>query len=176
MQKILVGVLVLILAVLAYNYFLKPPSFNNGESAPNISAQLVSGETFELSDLKGHYVLLDFWGSWCPPCRKEIPDLKTLYRDYHGRDYKNATGFEIVSVALEKSDKLTKQIIQQQNMNWPYHIIDVTRVVLMSPIAQQYSVKELPTKFLINPEGEIMGTDLSFEEIRRILNERLESK
>jgi thiol-disulfide isomerase/thioredoxin len=174
MQKILLALIILFGLFLAYNYFLKPPSFDRGESAPIISNTLISGEDFNLSQLKGKYVLIDFWGSWCGPCRKEIPELRNLYRDFHGKKYKNADDFVILSIALEKSDKYTKQLIESEELIWPHHIIDVSPIVMMSSIAQQYEVKELPTKFLLNPMGEFMGTDLSFEEMRRILSERLQ--
>lgn len=173
MQKILFGLIGLFVLFLAYRFFLKTPSFDAGEQAPSIEMNLINGEPFSLSDLKGKYVLLDFWGSWCGPCRKEIPNLKKLYGDYHGRNYKNADDFEIVSIALEKSDKYTRQLIEQEGLIWPYHIIEVSQIVLMSSLARIYDVKELPTKFLINPKGELMGTDLPFEEMERILKERL---
>ena len=174
-RKVISGVIFLVVAFFAYDYFLKPPSFTNGAEAPIFKGQLVNGEDFSLSDLRGNYVLLDFWGSWCAPCLKEIPSMVQLYDDYHGKDFKNADNFHIVSIALEKSDAYTRRIIQTRNLKWKYHIIDISKIVLMSSLAQLYNVKELPTKFLINPEGEIMGTDLSFEEMSRLLNDRLES-
>lgn len=174
MQKILTGLIIVISLILIYNFFLKPPSFDAGEKAPEIEATLIDGTPFSLSGLEGKYVLLDFWGSWCAPCRKEIPALKTLYNDFHGKSFKNADDFEIVSIALEKSDRYTRQLIEQEGLIWPYHIIEESRIVMMSSLAQIYDVKELPTKFLINPEGQLMGTDLPIDEIRRILKERSE--
>lgn len=174
MQKILIGLVVVIVALLLYNFVFKKPSFKNGAVAPPIQTKLINGHDFNLSDLKGSYVLLDFWGSWCGPCLREIPEVKRLYQDFHGKKYANADDFHIVSVALEKNDKNTRKMIEARGLSWPHHIIDVSPVVIMSGIAQSYDVKELPTKFLINPEGEFMGTDLTFEEMRRILTERLE--
>lgn len=172
-RKILPAIILLVLAFFAYDFFLKPPSFNNGTEAPNFDANLIDGSPFALSDLKGNYVLLDFWGSWCPPCRKEIPDLKKFYNTYHDKNFNGATNFHMVSIALEKSDKYTRQIIKNENLNWDYHIIDVNKVILLSSFAQLYDVKDLPTKFLINPEGQIMGTNLSIEEMSKLLDDRL---
>ncbi len=173
-RRIIASVIILVLAFFAYDFFLKPPSFTNGAKAPDFTRELISGEDFSLSDLKGNYVLLDFWGSWCAPCIKEIPAMVRLYDDYHDKNYKNATNFHIVSIALEKSDASTRRIIETRNLKWKYHIIDVSKIVMMSSLAQLYDVKELPTKFLINPNGEIMGTNLSFEEMSRLLDDRLE--
>lgn len=173
MQKILIGLILIVGGLILYNFFLKAPSFGLGEKAPLIKNKLITGEAFNLADLQGKYVLIDFWGSWCGPCRKEIPALKSLYADYNGKKYKNAEDFEILSIALEKSNKYTKQLIKSEGLVWPNHIIDVAKIVMLSDIAQQYDVKELPTKFLLNPNGEFMGTDLSFDEMRRLLDERL---
>ena len=171
-KKILLPLLLLVAGLFLYNFFLKPPSFENGASVPDLEGRLIDGSKFNLNDLKGSYVLLDFWGSWCPPCRKEIPDLKALYKKHHGKKYNNAADFEVVSIALEKSDKYTLKIIESEGLIWPHHIIDINPVVMLSSYAQNYDVKDLPTKFLINPEGKFMGTNLSWEEMDRILTER----
>jgi len=173
MKKVITVFLVVIGGLLAYNFFLKPPSFDAGQKAPDFKGTLVDGTPFKLDDVKGNYVLLDFWGSWCGPCRKEIPMLKSLYADYNGKNFKDADNFEIVSIALEKSDKYTKKIIEQQQLDWPNHIIDVNSIIMLSKYAQMYDVKDLPTKFLINPDGKFMGTNLPEDEIRRLLDARL---
>ncbi len=173
MQKILIGVIALVVILFLYNFFLKPPSFVNGTEAPSIQAELIDGSNFELKDLEGKYVLIDFWGSWCGPCIREIPQLKQLYTEFNGQSYRDADNFEVLSIALEKSEKYTRKIIEDRGLEWPYHIIDVSRVVMLSSIAQDYDVKELPTKFLLNPKGQIIGTDLSFEETAKLLRARL---
>lgn len=172
-RKIITGVILLVAAIFAYDFFLKPPSFNAGAKAPPFTVDLIDGSEFSLSDVEGNYVLLDFWGSWCGPCRKEIPELKKLYTEFHDQSYTDADNFHIVSVALEKSDKYTKRIIEAEQLNWDYHIIEVNPVVLLSSIGQLYDVKDLPTKFLLNPKGEIMGTNLPMDELRKVLKERV---
>ncbi|MEL6390534.1 MAG: TlpA disulfide reductase family protein, partial [Bacteroidota bacterium] len=173
MKKVLSIIILIVAGLLAYKFFLKPPTFDAGESAPVISGTLIDGSEFSLEDLRGSYVLLDFWGSWCGPCRREFPMLKSLYADYHGKAFKNADNFHIVSIALEKSDAQTKKIISSQQLDWPHHIIDVNPIIMISRYAQQYDVKDLPTKFLINPDGKFMGTNLTEQELRRILDTRL---
>ena len=173
-RKLLSGVLILVVAFFAYDFFLKKPDFSNGAVAPDFTTTLINDQPFALSDLRGNYVLLDFWRSWCGPCIREIPGLIQLHNEYYNRDFKDADNFHIVSVALEKSDKMTKRIIESRGLDWEHHIIDVSNIVMMSSIGQLYDVKELPTKFLINPEGQIMGTDLPLEEMKRLLNARLQ--
>ncbi len=173
MQKILTSIIAVVIVFFIYDFFFKTPSFDNGVSAPSIETQLIDGTDFKLDELQGKYVLIDFWGSWCGPCIKEIPELKKLYSDYNGKNYKDADNFEVVSIALEKSDRYTRKIIEDRALNWPYHIIDVSRVVMLSGIAQDFDVKELPTKFLLNPKGQIIGTNLSYHETAKMLDARL---
>lgn len=174
MQKVLTSVIAVVILFFIYNFFFKAPSFENGVMAPAIKTQLIDGSEFKLEDLQGKYVLIDFWGSWCGPCIREIPELKKLYSEYHGKSFKDAEDFEVLSIALEKSDRYTRKIIKDQALNWPYHIIDVSRVVMLSGIAQDYDVKELPTKFLLNPKGQIIGTNLSYYETAKMLDARLQ--
>ena len=174
MQKILTSIIAVVLFFFIYNFFFKTPSFDNGVSAPAIETQLIDGTDFTLEELQGKYVLIDFWGSWCGPCIREIPELKKLYSDYHGKNYKDADDFEVLSIALEKSDKYTRRIIKDRALSWPYHIIDVSRIVMLSSIAQDYDVKNLPTKFLLNPKGQIIGTNLSYHETAKMLDARLQ--
>lgn len=172
-RKIILAGLVVVLGFLAYNFFLRASGTEIGQKAPLIEGTLANGDAFSLEELRGQYVLIDFWGSWCAPCIKEFPELRSLYDQFNGVTFTDAEGFEIVSIALEKSKDRTGSIIERENLSWPYHIIDVSRIVLLSRYAQLYGVTEVPTKVLINPSGEVMGTNLSFDEMRRILRNRI---
>ena len=132
-----------------------------GIQAPNFEAELIDGTKFKLSNLKGKYVVLDFWGSWCGPCIKESPKLVELSHKFKDRA-------EIVSIALEKESNSWKKVSQKFGYNWKYQIVDINSFVLMSSIAQKYGVSEIPAKFLISPEGELLGK-FSFDEIDKIL-------
>lgn len=172
MNKILNILLVLLLIGYAAYYFYKKPKYVNGEVAPNFTAELVDGSAFEMNQLKGKYVLLDFWGSWCGPCRQDNPNLVSLYNQYHQQKFKDASGFEIVSVAIERNKDRMLKAIAKDGLIWSYHVPQLDR--FDSEIAQQYGVKEIPTKYLINPDGYIMGVNQSKEEISKILEERLD--
>ena len=158
-------------------YLYKKPKFINGEPAPNIQTNLINGEAFNLTDLKGSYVLLDFWGTWCGPCRAEFPELKALHQKYKNKTFKNGGKFELVSVALETSTKVERlaKVIDQQGLAWKYHILDPIKGNLFdAAIATKlYGVREIPTKYLINPEGYIVGVNLSYEEMSNILEKAL---
>ena len=171
MDKILNILLVLLVIGYAAYYFYKKPKYINGEIAPQFTAQMIDGTSFSLSDLKGKYVLLDFWGSWCGPCRRENPSIVKLYDQFNGMQFTDASGFEVVSIAIERDENRMKKAIARDNLKWKYHIPQLDR--FKSPIVQDYGVNEIPTKYLINPDGYIMGVNQAPSEIERLLRERV---
>lgn len=162
----------LVLVVLGYAGYkiYQMPKFSDGEIAPGFQAELIDGKSFTLSDLSGNYVLLDFWGSWCGPCRQESPDLVKLHDTFNGKSFSDAKGFEIVSVAIETNENRWKSAIAKDRLNWPHHIVQLDR--FKGPIAKEYGVREIPTKYLLDTKGEIIMVNPSFEKIHEFLNQK----
>lgn len=161
--------LIAILLFLAGRYFYMLPKFDPGEQAPDFAIGLdASGDSLYLSELEGKKVLLDFWGSWCPPCRKENPELLALYREFHEKP----PGFEIVSVGIERNPDAWKRAIEKDRLEWPYHLLDKTGSLRFfnGPIASQYGVKQLPSKYFIDERGKIIAVDPSAKELRKLLS------
>ena len=166
------NVLIVVLVVgLAVRYFYFQPRFDSGENLPDFSATLLNGESFQLSDLRGNYVLVDFWGSWCGPCRVENPRLVALYKKYNGRKFEGAEGFEILSVGIEKNENSWKKAIEKDGLSWKYHVLDLTESFKFfnSEIASQFGVKQLPSKYLLDKNGVIISVDPDFEELDALL-------
>ena len=169
----------LLLAIVAFfyigKYFYMQPKVINGEDAPRITGELLDGSAFDLKELKGQYVLVDFWGSWCAPCLKEIPGLKKIHNKYKDASFKEAKGLNIVSVAIERDKKRWVNAVQRTGMNWPHHLVDLTTSFkfLNSPIAQEFGVKQVPSKFLLDEQGRIIGVNQSIEELDAFLEKRL---
>ena len=157
---VVIGSIVVIVAIcllaLHYGYSAK-----DGSKTPEINTLLVDGTPFSLSDLEGKYVLLDFWGSWCGPCLKEIPDLIELNNDYSEK-------LVIVSIGLEKNDKTWRKVVDKFKLPWEHQIIEVTPIVLASKTARKYGVTEIPVKFLVDPQGILKGK-MELSEIRKLL-------
>lgn len=150
--------IVILIVYIRVSYF----SPEKGENAPDFETTLIDGTDFKLSNLQGMYVILDFWGSWCPPCIKESAQLVELYHKY-------GASIQIVTVAVEKNDKTWKKVSDRFGFEWKYQIVDQNKFVMMSSIARKYGVTEIPAKFLISPEGKLVGK-YSFKQIDSILS------
>lgn len=134
----------------------KNPSKNNkymeGSVPPNIVMNDPKGNTRELYDLRGKYVLIDFWASWCGPCRRENPNVVALYNKYKNK------GFEIFSVSLDKQSDRWIKAIEQDNLIWPNHVSDLKG--WQSEASQLYGVSSIPHTILLDPEGKVIGAGL----------------
>lgn len=135
---------------LAYNNY---NANNSGERiAPEISLSSPEGKVIKLSSLKGKYVLIDFWASWCGPCRQENPNVVRLYNKYKNK------GFTVYSVSLDNDGNAWKAAIAADGLIWPNHVSDLLQ--WKSPMPQLYGFDGIPHTVLINPEGKIIGTGL----------------
>jgi thiol-disulfide isomerase/thioredoxin len=128
-----------------------------GGKAPEIELIDNTGKKIKLSDLKGKVVLVDFWASWCGPCRRENPNVVEAYSKYHKSKFTNAKGFEVFSVSLDKNEQAWIEAIKKDNMTWDSHGWDKG-----GEIAKQYHISSIPMAFLIDGEGKIVakGQDL----------------
>lgn len=144
--------------------------FVNGRRAPDFSAKLISGKDVQLSDFKGNYILLDFWASWCGPCRRTNPKIVKLFENFKNVTFKNAKKFIIISIALEKKGEIPwKAAIEQDHLYWPYHILDME-----NKIAALYGVTKIPSSFLVSPEGLIIGVNQDTRAITKLLEPFIE--
>lgn len=136
-----------------------------GAIAPDLAFKDPSGNIRRLSDLRGKVVLLDFWASWCGPCRRESPNVRNVYNKYHD------LGFDIFSVSLDRDANSWKKAIQDDQLVWPNHVSDLK--YWSSEAAAIYGVRSIPCMFLLDREGRIVAKDLRGEALERAVKQML---
>jgi len=135
-----------------------------GGHAPDFAQLDPSGKTVHLSDFKGKYVLLDFWASWCTPCRAENPNVVKAYQQYHDHN------FVILSVSLDNKKDAWLSAIEHDGMPWN-HVSDLNR--WQNVVSKQYDVHSIPANFLIDPNGVIVAKNLTGDKLQQTLKKLL---
>jgi len=138
-----------------------------GEMAPEFSAATPNGETLALSEVLGKYTIIDFWASWCRPCRRENPNVVKVYEKYHDK------GLNIISVSLDKPGQKDRwlQAIQDDRMDW-FHVSNLQ--FWQDPIAQEYNVRSIPATFLLDADGRIIDKNLRGPALEQRISELLD--
>ncbi|MDR3047205.1 MAG: AhpC/TSA family protein [Bacteroidales bacterium] len=136
-----------------------------GSIAPELAYESPDGTILKLSDLRGKYVLIDFWASWCGPCRKENPNLVAAYHQFKDK------GFDVFSVSLDRDKNGWLRAIDADKLVWKNHVSDLQ--YWNSQGAKLYNVSAIPATFLVDPDGKIIAKDLRGEELKRKLQQLL---
>ncbi len=139
-------------------------STTNGTiTAPEIAMKNPEGKNLKLSDLRGKVVLIDFWASWCGPCRQENPNVVRLYKKYQNK------GFTVFSVSLDEDINAWKSAIQKDGLIWQNHVSDLKG--WQTPLIKTYGFEAIPFTVLVNKEGKVIGTNLRGEQLEQKLEE-----
>ena len=138
------------------------PAGKEGTKVPEFTVTDNNGKSITLAELcQGKkYILIDFWASWCNPCRKEIPNLKKLYKEYADK------GFQIISISIDKKKADWEKALKEENLEWPNFLDN-------GDVAIAYKVKMIPTMYLIDTNGVMVGEDLRGEALAEKIGQLL---
>lgn len=151
----------------ALEEYIQQQDFKVGSTAFQFKLPGIDGQQVALKEYSGKYVLLDFWASWCGPCRREMPNVVKLYKACKGKN------FEIIGISLDTKEKDWKKAVKEMNMSWP-QASDLEgwncRVV------KKYNVQGVPHTVLIDPQGKVIAIDLRGEELVKKVKELIKKK
>ncbi len=140
-----------------------------GNKAPELDFISPEGKLISLSSLKGKVVLIDFWASWCGPCRRENPNVVNAYDKYKDEKFKVGKGFTIYSVSLDNNKERWESAIEADNLKWPNHVSDLKG--WRSAAATKYGIRSIPDNFLIDENGIIIAKRLRGENLENVLKQ-----
>ncbi|WP_091660352.1 thiol-disulfide oxidoreductase ResA [Alteribacillus iranensis] len=146
MRSSILGAFAIVLSYVFYTNFItgEETLVQEGETAPNFILENMSGEKVELEDYRGQGVFLNFWGTYCPPCEKEMPYMENLYSEYKEQ------GVEILAVNVGESGLVVDRFVDRHDLSFPI-LMDANKNVL-----DRYGINPLPSTFLIDENGEVV--------------------
>jgi thiol-disulfide isomerase/thioredoxin len=138
-----------------------------GAKFPDFAEKDVAGQPFSIANYKGKVVLLDFWATWCPPCRAELPNVIKIYEAYHKQ------GLEIMGISLDQDKEKLLSFTKDKNMPWPQYF---DGLLWENKLAVKYGVSSIPATYLLDGQGTIIGKDLRGESLKQAVAKALAKK
>ena len=168
MKKLLLTGIITILAIVSAS--AQMPAI--GTKATELNYKNPEGKEISLSSLKGNIVLIDFWASWCGPCRRNNPAVVSTYNKFLNKKFnKGIKGFTVYSVSLDQNGDAWKQAIKQDGLVWENHVSDLKG--WSADGAAKYGIRSIPQTVLVDETGFVIAINPSTQLIEQILNKKL---
>ncbi|CAN5282684.1 hypothetical protein BH09BAC1_BH09BAC1_15900 [soil metagenome] len=143
----------------------------NGVQLPVVTLPDRQKQPLALESLRGNIVLVDVWASWCTPCRKQHGKLVDLYNKYRSAKFQNAEGFLIYQISLDTEEEAWLNAIAKDKLDWPHHVSELKG--WESSVVALYELESIPSSFLLDENGNIIGKDLSLFDLGKVLENKL---
>ncbi|MDO4497362.1 MAG: TlpA disulfide reductase family protein [Bacteroidales bacterium] len=154
---------------LALNHPEYLPTLALGEMAPEISAPDTLGNTINLSDYRGKYVVIDFWATWCGDCRREVPELKQVFSEFEGKQIQGA-GIQFLSYSFDRDAERWKSFLAKEQFAWP-QISTLEPEWKKNPASQNYGLNWIPAFLLVSPDGRLVGKAITAAGLRQVIKD-----
>ena len=139
-----------------------------GTDAPALSLKSMDGKAVSLSDYKGKWVVLDFWASWCPDCRKDIPDVVRLYKKFHPK------GVEFIGISFDTDRAAWEKAVKDSGLEWT-QTCELVRMS-KSAVAQSYGVGWIPSMVIVDPDGKVSLSTVTLSKAEAALEKAFPEK
>jgi thiol-disulfide isomerase/thioredoxin len=156
----------------AYSQSKKETGLQTGNVIPDITLNDVDGNPLSISQLRGNIVFVDFWASWCRPCRRENPVIVETYNSFSNKKFRNADAFKIFSISLDKNRADWIKAIGDDKLTWKEHVSDLQG--WRSGAAKKFNVRAIPMNYLIDANGVIIAKDLRGYQLKETLEKLVE--
>jgi thiol-disulfide isomerase/thioredoxin len=164
--------ILLLLGVLNLSSLFGQTKRETGTLIGNIASDIIMDNTdglaISLYDLRGNIVFVDFWASWCKPCRNENPVVVEAYNEFKNKEFKDAEGFKIFSVSLDSDKEAWLKAIRDDKLDWETHVSDLQG--WRSKIAKTYQVRAIPMNFLLDKDGIIIAKNIRGVDLEKTLS------